>query len=55
MFSVYLHSGYPVQPQNSPNLPFLFLRKFPHLGRTFSDLALSEGFSISLCRNSNTF
>ena len=35
IFSVYLHFGNPVHPQNSPNLPFLFFSGCPHTGQFF--------------------
>ena len=35
IFSVYLHVGNPIHPQNSPNLPFLFFSGCPHTGQFF--------------------
>ena len=46
-FCVYLQSGYPVHPQNSPYFPFLSFKGHPHCGHIFTFFTSSEGFFIS--------
>ena len=47
---VYLQSGNPEQPQNSPYLPFRFFNIPPQSGQTGTCFAASEGFSDSSTR-----